>query len=341
MRALTLSKSDRAALFTETAARRALLPVVVEKDYWVCVVLGVLFDAPQPVDLIFKGGTSLSKGYGLIDRFSEDVDLAFDRVGLGFVGERDPEAAGLSAKKQKALIKALGEAAVAYIQGDFLAATRERLAAVLPSGDWTLEPDPDDHQTLLFAYPASLDQTLYASTVYVRPVVRLEFGARSDHAPATMRTITSFATEELGDLAELDPINVPMLAAERTFWEKASLLHAEAHREQPREDARAMSRHLYDLVRLSDSEFGVHAMVDDLLFARVVAHKTLYFASAQARYDLCVRGSLRLLPVDRERRRQLEADYIAMQPMFFADPPSFGELVEKLTALEERINRGG
>jgi len=339
VRALTLNKSDRAAIFIETAARRAIAPVVVEKDYWVCVVLKALFDEPQPIDLIFKGGTSLSKGYGLIDRFSEDVDLAFDRAGLGFVGKRDPEAEELSGKTQKALIKELQAAAVAYIQGDFLIATRKRLAAILPSDDWTLEPDPDDDQTLLFVYPASLDQPLYASATYVRPAVRLEFGARSDHSPTSVRTVSSFATEEFSELAELDPIDVPMLAAERTFWEKASLLHAEACREQPRENARAMSRHLYDLVKLADSEFGVQAIGDDLLFARVVAHKKLYFASAQSRYDLCVRGTLRLLPIDEDHRRRLEADYVAMQPMFLSDPPPFSEIVERLAVVETEINR--
>lgn len=339
MKKLTLTKAARAELFNETAARRAVTSVIVEKDYWVCVALGGLFSETQPVDLLFKGGTSLSKGYGLVERFSEDVDLAFDRAGLGFTGARDPEAAGLSNTRRKALIEALTDSATTYIQGDFLEETRRRLAAVLPAEDWSLTVDQSDAQTLLFAYPVSLESDLYASADYIRPVVRLEFGARSDPDPTSMRTVTAFVTEEFGDKSDLEPIDVPMLTAERTFWEKATLLHAEAHRETPRADAAAMSRHLYDLAKLAESEFGERAIDDDALFDRVVAHKSLYFASANARYDLCVRGTLRLLPVETAALKRLERDYSSMEVMFLGDRPRFKALIETLNALEARLNR--
>lgn len=339
MTLLTLTKSERAELFSEVAARRGVAPVIVEKDYWVCVALTALFGEPQPIGLIFKGGTSLSKGFGLIDRFSEDVDLAFDREGLGFVGARDPEADGLSNNKRRALIAELTETAVAYIQGDFLAETTRRLQAILPDEPWSLEPDPDDPQTLLFVYPPSLDQTAYGDAAYIRPAVRLELGARSDHSPAVVRTVTSIATEELADAADLAPIDVPMLAAERTFWEKVTLLHAEAMRERPRANARAMSRHLYDVMRLAGSEYGAKAIDDDALLERVVAHKSLYFQSPQSRYDLCVRGSLRLLSLEPDALKRLERDYRDMQVMFLAEPPPFAELIDGLRKLEAKLNR--
>lgn len=289
--------------------------------------------------MIFKGGTSLSKGFGLIDRFSEDVDLAFDREGLGFVGGRDPEANGLSNKKRKALIEELTATAIAYIQGDFLAETTSRLQALLTHEPWSLEPDPNDRQTLLFAYPPSLDSIAYGDTAYIPPSVRLELGARSDHSPAVVRSVTSMATEEFSDAADLAPVDVPMLAAERTFWEKVTLLHAEAWRERSRADARAMSRHLYDVKRLAESDYGDKAINDDALLERVVAHKLLYFSSPQSRYDLCVRGSLRLLPLEPEALKRLELDYRDMQVMFLAEPPPFGELIGGLRKLEATLNR--
>lgn len=339
MKRITLTAAERRDLFVECAARRGLSPVVVEKDYWVCVALCALFGEPQPIELVFKGGTSLSKCYGLIERFSEDVDLAFDRAGLGFVHDRDPEAPGLSKKRSKTLIDELAAAAETYISGAFREATIERLAKLLPDEPWSLRVDVDDTQTLLFAYPISLEQSAYGDVDYVKPVVRLELGARSDQTPSEPLQATSMATEELGiELSQLAPIKVPTLAAARTFWEKASLLHAENHREQPFEPARQRSRHLYDLMQLARSEHSELAIADHELRERVVQHKSLYFASASARYDLFKPPSICLLPLDSDALRRLRSDYAQMEVMFFGDRPKFDDLLEDLRALEARLN---
>lgn len=336
---ISLTASERAELFVETAARRGLSPVIVEKDYWVCVALDALFREPQPIELVFKGGTSLSKCYGLIERFSEDVDLAFDRVGLGFTGDRDPEAEGLSNKQRKTLVGELSEAAAAYVSGAFKEATRERLSSVLPDEPWSLDVDPDDAQTLLFAYPASLNSSTYSANEYVRPVVRLELGARSDQTPSEARTVTSIATEEFGDaLTQSPPIEVPTLAATRTFWEKASLLHAENHREQPFNPARARSRHFYDLLKLAQSAYAAQAIEDLPLRDRVAQHKSLFFAAASARYDLFRPPTISLLPQSEDALERLRSDYEQMQVMFFDERPDFDTLVLELQALEMRLN---
>jgi hypothetical protein len=336
---ITLTASERSELFVEAAARRGLSPVVVEKDYWVCVALCALFGEPQPVELVFKGGTSLSKCYGLIDRFSEDVDLAFDRAGLGFHGETDPEAQGLSNKRRKTLVEELSAATAAYVSGPFRDATVERLKALLPNEAWSLDVDGDDAQTLLFAYPPSLDASLYSATDYVRPAVRLELGARSDPTPSELREVASIATEEFGyELSHLAPIAVPTLSATRTFWEKASLLHADNHREQPFKPARARSRHLYDLVQLMRSVHGDEAIDDVALRDRVAQHKSLFFASASARYDLFTPPTIRLLPQDEDALARLRSDYADMRDMFFGEQPAFAHLVGELKRLEARLN---
>lgn len=313
--------------------------MIVEKDYWVCVALGVLFGEPQPVDLIFKGGTSLSKGYGLIERFSEDVDLAFDRADLGFGGDRDPEAHGISGGERRRRIEQLSKKAALYVGDTFREDTKQRLEAVLPTDEsWSLEVDVDDPQTLLFTYPASL-VSAYGDVAYVRPVVRLELGARSDQEPCEPRTITAMTTEAFGaEASQLAPSPAPTLAAERTFWEKATLLHAECHRAEPFDPARARSRHLYDLVQLANSEHGERAIGDHALRDRVVAHKSLYFSSGWARYDRFKPGTIRLLP-DEEALARLRTDYAQMEPMFFDARPTFDELVDALRALEDRLNQ--
>jgi len=340
MTSISLKRSELRELFTETATRRGLSAVVVEKDYWVCVALTAIFDQQQPVDLIFKGGTSLSKCYGVIGRFSEDVDLAFDREGLGFTADRDPEAPGLGSNRRKALIEELTAAAATYIGGAFREHTAARLIALIGDKRWTLEGDPNDPQTLLFAYPQSLDRGAYGSAGYIRPAVRLELGARSDQTPSSLCSVTAFITEEFGtEVSHLNPIKVPTLTAERTFWEKATLLHAECQRERPFEPARSRSRHLYDLVQLITSEHGAKALADTALRDRVVQHKSLYFASASARYDLFKPLSIRLLPKDADALSRLRADYADMAVMFFDSPPKFDTLVEEIQGLENALNK--
>lgn len=331
--------TERRELFLEAAARRGLSPVVVEKDYWVCLALTALFNEPQPVDLIFKGGTSLSKCYGLIERFSEDVDLAFDRAGLGFTGDQDPEADGLRSNQRKRLIQKLSDTTVGYVGGAFRDATIERLGRLLPNETWSLEVDDDDKQTLLFAYPISLDRSVYSAADYVRPAVRLELGARSDQTPCEFRSVSAITTEEFGaDLSGLPSVDVPTLSAERTFWEKASLLHAENYREHPFKPARARSRHLYDLVQLARAPEGQRAISDVGLRDRVVAHKSLFFASASARYDLFQPPTIRLLPEDAEALVRLKSDHNDMRDMFFGEQPDFDELVQELASLEQQLN---
>ena len=183
-----LPVADRTDLFVATASRRALSPAIIEKDFWVCWTLKRIFTLPDPpAGLLFKGGTSLSKVFGVIERFSEDVDLSFDRAGLGFGGESDPLNA-TTGKKRKHGLEALTETCQRAIREQFLPQLMTAFGDALgepPSATWGLDLDEDDPdgQTLLFRYPAENRSHPADEPAYVRPVVRLEIGARSDHWP--------------------------------------------------------------------------------------------------------------------------------------------------------------
>lgn len=330
---LKLNRRERAELLDEVSRRRNLAPAILEKDYWVCLTLGALFSLPEIGEhLVFKGGTSLSKVFGLIDRFSEDVDVSFHRNFLGFGDDLDPEAAS-SNKQQKSRIEDLQAACVTCIRESLLPALMAKMASILgTTGDWNIEVDEQDQQTLLFHYP----QAGASELSYIKPSVKIELGARSDHWPRETRTIRSYVGESLE--LPLGDATVQALAAERTFWEKATLLHAECHRPADKPMAARYARHYHDLARLAKSPVADKALADVELRKRVVAHKSVYFRSASARYELAVPPTLRLIP-DPARMAELQRDHDAMAPMFFTPPPPLSEILETLRILESRIQK--
>jgi hypothetical protein len=331
-----LPAADLADLFRAAAARRGLPDAIVEKDFWVCWTLKRIFTlANPPAGILFKGGTSLSKVYGVIDRFSEDVDLSFDRAGLGFGGADDPMVAA-SGKKQTSAVERLAEACTIAVREKLRPQLAEAFAAALgTASSWSLESATDDADdaTLLFRYPSARLQ----SAAYITPFVRLELGARADHWPAKPGVVTPIAAEVFPQRFAAAACTVNTLAAERTFWEKATLLHKWFHAKPERRFPDRQSRHYYDLYRLVKSPVAESALADLSLLASVAAHKQVFFAQAWARYDLATPGTLRLVPAD-ARLKELESDYRAMGQMIFGVPPAFGELMETLAALERTVN---
>jgi hypothetical protein len=332
----TWSAEDRADLFGEAAARMGVAPEIIEKDFWVCWTLSRLFpNRPGRPSILFKGGTSLSKAYGLIQRFSEDIDLSLDRADLGFVGNRDP-ATDMSGKARRRLVDELQEACAGYLGTSMLSNLRRDFEFVLgPAGAWRLDIDGQDHQTLLFAYPPGLP-ILPGS--YNPPIVRLEFGARSDLWPATYAEVRSYAADYVPVAFDSKAsCIVQVLEAKRTFWEKATLLHAEFHRPQVRAGAERLSRHYYDLAILASTSVVDEALADLELLCKVAEHKSQFFPVAWARYDEARPGSLRLVP-HADLAKMLERDYSAMKEMIFGEQPPFSSIIERIAALEDRIN---
>ena len=339
-----LSADDRAALFGETGAARGVATTIIEKDFWVCWTLKRLFGLPEnaAASLVFKGGTSLSKAFGIIRRFSEDIDLSFDRVDLGYTGDRDPENEGISRKRSGQLIDDLVGDVEKHVAENLLPALRAAIVEQLgePSrGEWSLAIDADDAQSLNFHYPVALPAPQYQGMAYITPRVKLELGARGDPWPAERKVIRSYAADEFPDFFENPDATVMVLSARRTFWEKATALHAEAHRPAESATPQYFSRHYYDLAMLLDSDEGRAAATDLELLATVAKHKSTFFRSGWASYDTARPGSLRLMPGE-ARIKDLRADYRAMAPMMFDDsPPSFNDILSRIEKFQEAINR--
>ncbi|MDF0664513.1 MAG: nucleotidyl transferase AbiEii/AbiGii toxin family protein [Nitrospira sp.] len=333
------SPQDRADLFQQATAQLqpARSPVIIEKDFWVCWTLRRVFEVMrfQP-QLIFKGGTSLSKAYQLIERFSEDVDLSLSRRDLGFADDRDPEEPGISKKESTRRLDALVSACQSTIKNKLLPELRQDFARVIGPSGWNLALDPADPQTVIFTYPSS--GLSGESESYIRPAIRLELGARSDNWPAEQRVIRSYAAEAFPEAFRIAvSCSVNTMEAVRTFWEKATLLHADYHRPAEKAPIERVSRHYYDLYRLSQDDIGRQALIRLDLLDRVVRHKGLFFASAWASYNTARPGTFHLVPRE-DRLPALRKDYAEMRAMIFGVYPPWEEILNGLSALERRIN---
>ncbi|MFT4103982.1 MAG: nucleotidyl transferase AbiEii/AbiGii toxin family protein, partial [Burkholderiaceae bacterium] len=219
-----LPADDRAALFGETGASRGVANTVIEKDFWVCWTLKRLFDLPQEDagTLVFKGGTSLSKAFNAIRRFSEDIDLSFDRADLGYTGDRAPEKEGMSRKQSERLIENLVADVERHVADKLLPALRAAIVEQLgepANGEWTLEIDPKDAQTVNFHYPTALPAAEYEGMAYITPRVKLELGARGDPWPTEQKVIRPYAADDYPDFFEDADSVVTVLSARRTFWD--------------------------------------------------------------------------------------------------------------------------
>ena len=329
-------------MFEAAASRLGTLPAYVEKDFWVCFVLDALYNGLPDghPKLLFKGGTSLSKAFGLIERFSEDIDLVVHRDGLGFEGDRDPTMAGnLSGKKRKALFKELVGACSNYISGDLKTALTGLINEMV-EGCCVL-PDEDDarRQTLFIEYP-----TRYPSgdVSYVSPRVKIEAGARSALDPFLTCAVSPYISGELLDWSfEADGIRV--LAPERTYWEKLLILHSlyygyEGKGRLPT-DRDLISRHFYDVAMITETETGRSALPNTDLLDAVREHNLIAFRQAWKQFEKAVPGSVRLIPQP-ELRSVIERDYRAMQGMIFGRVPDFGWIMAQLQYAESTINRG-
>jgi len=318
-----LSEVERSALFSETAAEMGATPAVVEKDFSVTWVLGRLFQEPELARLlIFKGGTSLSKVYRLIERFSEDVDLILDwRV----VSGEDP-LAERSKTKQARLNEAIDNRAQQYIRGELLALVAEALGEVC-----RCESDLDDPHLINIRYPGAF------SDAYLRPEVRLEIGPLASWLPHEEGKIRSYAAEAFPNVFARPVCSVPVIKAERTFWEKATILHHEAHRPTGSSQPPRYSRHYYDLARMAESPVRMSALANTALLADVVEFKQRFYPRGWARYELARPGTLRLVP-EGEVLRSVETDYRAMVNMIFGEVPELGTIMAALQAIQDEIN---
>lgn len=335
---LNLDRQERQDVFEATAEDIDTVATYVEKDFWVCFVLDILFNElpKENPRLLFKGGTSLSKVYQLINRFSEDVDFVVFRDDLGFEGDKDPCSSEISNKKRQKLSKKLAEEASSYICNQ-LKNDLEQSAAIISPG-CSVVLDENDKSTLLFQYPS-----LFASdnNSYVKPRVKLEGGARSALDPHEKRKIKPFIADLLKDCDFSIP-NITTISPQRTFWDKVMILHGWScgYRDDKNRlptDAQRLSRHYYDVFKIYQTDIGRNAVDNAELRESVRQHTENFFYSAWRKLDRAVPGSTELVPKG-ELRKVLNRDYQAMQGMMLGDAPAFNEIIEAIAALETQIN---
>jgi predicted nucleotidyltransferase component of viral defense system len=334
---LKLPPERRLFAFQQVDEAMGLQAVSVEKDFWVCWTLRELFTIPGVGEhLTFKGSTSLSKAWKLIQRFSEDIDIIVDKEVLGFGDDEAPEKAPSNKQRKMRLEKLMG-ACREWVQGTLQPALAAQLRATLGETGWQLEVDPDmpDRQCLLFHYP-SLFQS--GSAGYVRPVVKIELDARSDDWPHEERSIKPYVIEHFPVLDSGAACAVRVLAAERTFWEKACLLHEETFRPVDKPRKLRMARHYYDLWSLLRAGIGDRAMANMTLFQRVAEHREIFFRFSWVDYSTHKPGTFRLVPPD-DHLPKWRADYEEMLgPMFFGETPSFEEMMAAADKFERTFN---
>lgn len=303
-------------------------PAIVEKDFWVCWALKKLFTSNDlRKKLIFKGGISLSKVHNLIHRFSEDIDLILDWELLGYgPGERDPWEKQPSNSKQNTFNAAFNDRAAIYIR-DTLMPVLQTLLVTIP--EMVSVIPKDEPHIVRIEYPHTF--TLEA----LRPEIRLEIGPLALKEPAKWSDIVPYAAQIHGDIFDEPRCPVNAITAERTFWEKATILHQQAHRSD--DMPKHYSRHYYDLFQMMNSPVKQCALSDLNLLTDVVAFKQRFYRCPWAKYEEAVPGTFKLVPSD-EHRRQLLSDYRSMQEMFFRTPPAWDMIISGLSELEQEIN---
>lgn len=318
-----LSKEQRKELFGETAALMNTTNAIVEKDFWVVWTLNKIFeDERLNKILMFKGGTSLSKVFNLIGRFSEDIDLILD---WRLVTKENPLKELTSKNKQAKFNEEINENAKIYIKNELLPIISQILSPLCTCNI------AEDGFSINVRYPNAFDDN------YLRPEILLEIGPLASWLPSDRFEISSFAALKFPQVFEKAKCNVNTIVAKRTFWEKATILHHEANR--PSESAMPIrySRHYYDLAMMAGDKVKDDALADLELLKNVVDFKQKFYPRSWAKYEEATPGALKLLPPE-FRLEALKKDYQAMQNMIFDKKLSFNEIINILKKLESEIN---
>jgi hypothetical protein len=285
-----------------------------------------------------NGGAARRAVFGVIQRFSEDIDLSVSPAFLG-IGEEWVEQAD-SRNKRNERMKELEDACIERVRDRFLPEleriSREILGKRAAVGDWMeFQVDQATNSPVVsFHYPSNEP----SSFEYLGRFVKMEFGSLTDQRPVGTHAVQPWAAEEFPKQFEDFQCNLVALELERTFWEKATILHAEHHRDKGKTFRDRFSRHYSDMAALARHSAAESALARDDLRERVANWKSRFFAASWARYDLARPGTFRLAPPD-FRLAELEKDYYAMRDMFLTAPPSFENILGTVRDLEHRINQ--
>jgi Nucleotidyl transferase AbiEii toxin, Type IV TA system len=339
-RIITAAEQDRRDLFVSTARRIGTTEQNAEKDFWVCWTLDALFhgrpqDAPR---LLFKGGTSLSKAFGLIRRFSEDIDITIFRHDLGEPISID-DLEKLSGKKQSAKLDEIRATCQQHLRDDLGPQINRMLIEAAGRGredgiGVVLDAADPDGQTLLVQYPSSLP-----ADTYVRSAVRIECGAKSALDPHVEAVVQPYASDDVPDI-DLAVAGITTIQPTRTFWDKVVILHGLRawfeNRGELRQEGQRVSRHYYDLHVMFRGETGEQALTDRALGTECIRHAQMFFNRPDFRLEAAAAGAFAVRPLA-EMLGGLRRDYDAMAGMVFGPVPPFEDILESIAAIDERL----
>ena len=324
-----LPDEEKQDIFNSVEYATGLPPFAVEKDWWVVRTLEIIFETGIAPHLVFKGGTSLSKAWDLIDRFSEDLDLALDKSFLGFSEE-------LTRKKE---VNKLRRASYKYVSESFYPQLQEGFKSKgfegieINLGEVT--STDQDPLILEIYYPALTKQS-----DYVQPSVLVEIGSRSLREPFSEKSIQSDIGREFSDQSFVDvPITIPTVNPERTYLEKLFLLHEEFQRPQEKIRVNRLSRHLYDIYQIAQTEYAQRAIQDLGLYRSIVKHRSVYTRFGRVDYESHFPPNLNPIPPE-EMLSEWEQDYRIMQAqMIYGESLPFNKLVDEISKITDSINQ--
>lgn len=329
---LELSQKEQAQILRTLATNPNIKrdSILLEKDIWICWALEFLFKMPNRFPMAFKGGTSLSKVYRVIDRFSEDVDITIDYKAFNC---GDPFAEGISKTKIKNISLQLRSMVTQYIKKMIAPYYEKIISEQFKENAPKIGLDADG-ETLYLHYPSVIEQ----KSGYVTDNIRLEFGGRNLTTPSESQTI---ATDISGYVKNLSfPIaQATVLSPQKTYWEKITLIHYECNRPTLKEDANRISRHWYDIAMLANNEIGKNALNNRELLKEVVKVKKTFYDSGFAKYDNCLNGNLHLIP-NNNYLKLLKDDFDMMleNKMFYGEQPNFENIINRISKLQEEAN---
>lgn len=325
---LTLSKERRVEILNQATELTGLPSVAIEKDWWVTLALNASFSLSYSKSIVFKGGTSLSKGWNLIERFSEDIDLAIDRKFFGFDGDIS-----------KTQIKNLRKQSCEFISTTFLADLTKILSEWKAIDECKLIAQPvkdsdKDPQVIEIHYNSVID-----TSEYLPQRILIEVSSRSLMEPIEERKINSILSENFPQQSFATvSFAIPTVLPQRTFLEKIFLLHEEFSQEAEKIRVDRLSRHLYDLDKLMDTEHGIEALKNTDLYNNIVAHREKFNPLRGLDYANHTPSKISIIPPDGVIR-DYERDYEAMTGfMIYGVPLKFNELMKRILELQMRIN---
>jgi len=330
---LSLTEEERKGLLEQIEYTEGIQQKALEKDWWVALTLKALFTCEYKNSIAFKGGTSLSKCWKLIERFSEDIDIALAPEVFGFSYEVNPSAT--SVKKLKRAGCEFTSVELKRVLEQAFIKLGVPVGIIKIEAEAILEEMPDkDPQTLFVHYP-----TLIEPNDYLVDVVKIEVSVRSLLAPHSTSHVQSLLSEsDRFSLYKEVPFEVLAVAAHKTFLEKMFLLHEEFKKpDKSKIKSERMSRHLYDLERMMDKEPGIKALEDTELYNLIIKHRALYSRLKDIDYSTHDKKSLDFIP-PAEVLSAYEKDYETMRSvMIYGEAPNFKQLIARLKALQSRL----